>query len=340
MGERILTVQQSFPPPQPTTNPYIVMLRDHLAATPGVTVREFRWRDAIFGSFDVFHAHWPENLVSGHGPVKTAVRQLLTAVLLAKFRLLRIPVVRTVHNLELPSGLSRRQRLLLTWFEQATTLRIALNGATTFPSGQAHSTILHGHYREWFAAYPKPATVAGRFGYFGLIRRYKNVETLLRAFTGVPGQRSLRVAGNPSGRELSDEITTLAKADGRISLSLGYVSDEELADLVGESQLVVLPYRHMHNSGGVLTSLSLDRPVLVPANEANSLLAAEVGEGWIYSYEGELTAAILEDAIARVQTDARAEHPDLSARNWDVAGPRYVAAYRDALRLRRGAPRS
>ena len=59
---------------------------------------------------------------------------------------------------------------------------------------------------------------------------------------------------------------------------------------VSESELVVLPYHQMHNSGSVLAALSLDRSVLVPDSEFNRSLAEEVGPGWVVTYDGDLTA--------------------------------------------------
>ncbi len=150
-----IKVQQSFPDPRPTTNPYIVMLRDALAATPGVEVRTFTWRRALRADYDVFHVHWPEILVDGASPAKAFVRQALFAVLVLRLRFARIPWVRTQHNLELPSGLSRRQRLLLRWADRWTTLRIALNADTAVPPGTAVVVVPHGHYRDWYAAYPR-----------------------------------------------------------------------------------------------------------------------------------------------------------------------------------------
>ena len=80
---RPIRVLQSFPTPRPTTNPYIVMLARSLQSEPGIAMSTFTWKRALLGRYDVFHAHWPEILVSGHSPVKTAVRQLFTILLLA-----------------------------------------------------------------------------------------------------------------------------------------------------------------------------------------------------------------------------------------------------------------
>ena len=138
------------------------------------------------------------SLVFGHSPWKARVRQVLTAALLARLALTRTPVVRTVHNLELPSPMTRVQAALLRAFDGLTVLRIRINPTTPIAPGLAFETILHGHYREWFAPYPTPERVPGRLGYFGLIRRYKRVESLLEAFAEAPAAWSLRAGGGPS----------------------------------------------------------------------------------------------------------------------------------------------
>jgi beta-1,4-mannosyltransferase len=340
-GHRPLIVQQSFPEPRPTTNPYIVMLRDAIEAQPGVELRTFSWRRALLARYDVFHAHWPEILVDGGSGIKRAGRQALTIALLAKLRLTRTPIVRTVHNLELPSGISRRQRRILLAFDAQTTLRIRLNTNTVIPPGQPFETIIHGHYREWFAAYQLPEPVDGRFAYFGLIRRYKGVERLVEQFRAVPDTAvSLTVGGRPSSVELADAIREAAADDQRIALSLQFLSDAELVGIAGEAKLIVLPYREMHNSGGALTALSLGRPVLLPANAVNDELSREVGPGWVTMYEGALTAEHLQLTMKQL-TESPPEHePDLSAREWQSAGEAHVRAYRRAIALLRSSPGS
>ncbi|MCU1438802.1 MAG: hypothetical protein JWP66_1889 [Naasia sp.] len=338
MTNRPLVVQASFPAPRPTTNPYIVMLADALRATPGVQLRLFSWRSALFARYDVFHLHWPDILVRGHGRGKTAVRRILTALLLARLAITRTPIVRTAHNLAAHEQQPLFARVLLDAFDRRTALWIALNPETILPEGPQSVVILHGSYTSWYAQHPKPAPVPGRLAYFGLIRPYKNVEGLLRAFAGLPDpELTLEVAGNPSA-ELRAPIDALAAADPRTRAQLRFVPDADVARVVGEAELVVLPYREMHNSGGLLLALSLDRPVLVPATPANARLADEVGAGWVHLYSGDLTAAALAEALRAVRATAttRGERPDLSAREWADAGIRHLAAYRRAIAGRTG----
>lgn len=329
-------VQQSFPDPRPTTNPYIVMLRDAVASTDGVRLQTFSWRRALLGRYDVFHVHWPEILVSGASPWKAAARQLLTAALLVKLKLTRTPIVRTLHNLHRPSGISWLQNAMLAWFERQTTLVVLLNTSTVPPVGTASAVVLHGHYRDWFARFEQPDPVPGRFAYFGLIRGYKGVDALVRAFRGFRGPVTLQVAGRPSGPDLEQHLRHLAGEDDRIDLRFAFLSEAELASVACQGEVVVLPYREMHNSGGALAALSLARPVLVPANEVNERLSAEVGPGWVLQYDGELTSADLERALSEVRGVPRSAAPDLSRRDWDLAGQQHAEAYRRARALLRG----
>jgi glycosyltransferase involved in cell wall biosynthesis len=335
---RPFVVQQSFPDPRPTTNPYLVMLRRALAEQPGVQVQTFTWRRALLGRYDVFHVHWPEILVDGRTPARKLVRQLLTAALLARLRLQGIPLVRTRHNLELPSGIGRRERALLQLVERATTGVVVLN-ADTPRDGRPTALVPHGHYRDWYSRFPRPEPVPGRLAFVGLVRRYKGVETLLDVFSRLPDPAlTLRVAGQPSSDELAAVVSAAAAADPRVSTHLAFLDEAELVTEVGAAELVVLPYREMHNSGGALTALSLDRPVLVPDNAVTRALAAEVGPGWVVTYPGELTTDDVVRALAEVRARPAGGRPDLSARDWDRTGAEHVAAYRDAGIRRRTSP--
>jgi beta-1,4-mannosyltransferase len=340
---RSLVVLESFPRPRPTTNPYVVMLARSLEAA-GADVRYFSWPAALLSQYDVLHLHWPEALLAGRNPMKNLVRQLLYLFVLLRARRTRVLIVRTVHNLHLPSGISRRERLLLQLTERWTALRIRVNHSTELPAGLVFDTIVHGHYRDWFAEHTEPATVPGRLAFVGQIRNYKGVPKLVEAFgqtAGLPGADglTLHVAGSPTSRDLADRLRAQAAPDPRIRLRLEFLSDAELVREVGEAELVVLAYAEMHNSGGALAALSLGRPVLVPANEVNRRLAEEVGPGWVLIYDGPLRADHLLAALAELRAEGgRAARqlsvPDLSAREWDRVGADHLAAFHRARNWR------
>ena len=333
---RPLRVLQSFRAPRPTTNPYIVMLGEVIEAEPSLELVRFSFRTALTGRYDVFHVHWPEILVDGHSPAKKLARQVLVLAILVRLRLRGTPVVRTVHNLERPDGISRREHWLLDGFDAATTMRIRLNDVTPVEPGTASATIPHGHYRTWFSQFAPAVAQRGRVGFVGLVRRYKGVEGLIEAFRATDGEElALRVAGKPSTEELAQTLRGLAAGDERISFLFRFLDDAELVEEVTRSQVVVLPYRFMHNSGATLAALSLDRPVLVPDTEVNRLLAQEVGEGWVHTFDGDLTADDLRRALDATAPGRLAGRPDLAARDWDKVGAAHADAYRQALARRR-----
>jgi glycosyltransferase involved in cell wall biosynthesis len=333
-----ITVMQSFPRPKITTNPYLILLQENLAKVPGVTVLNFSWRQALLGRYDVFHVHWPEILVDGNGPAKKLARQLLTVALLARLAIRRIPLVRTVHNIALPQGISRREAVLLKIIDKATNLRIRLTDVTEVPSGSPVVTIPHGHYRSWFSSFERRSVVPGQIGFAGLIRRYKGVEDLVRVFNALKDPTlTLQIAGKPSTAELRKTIESLAAGDARIHTAFGFLSDGELVDIITSSELIVLPYRTMHNSGSALASLSLDRPVLVPASPVTERLSREVGDGWMFLFNDPLSASTIEDTLEAVRSKSGTLKPDLSLREWDAAATLHAEAYCHAIRsMQRG----
>lgn len=329
-----IVVLQSFPEPQETTNPYITMLWHSLSAVDELEVKTFTWRAALVGGYDVFHVHWPEILVSGRTPLRSLVRRIFFVSLMLRLIVKRTPVVRTVHNVNLPKDITWLQRHLLTWLESRSTYRITLNSSTVLPKGQAGAMVLHGHYRNWFAEFTKPEAVPNRVGYFGLIRSYKRVDRLIWAFRQtekVHPELSLHVVGRPSSDDLAEQIKRLAAGDDRIQLSLRFQSDAELAREAAESQLVVFPYEEMHNSGGVLTALSLGRQVLVPDNLVNRELSDEVGPGWVYVYSGELTGDVMLKALEDTKRMPPGAEPNLEAREWGRTGTDHMRIYRGLL---------
>ena len=338
-----MRVLQSFRTGQGTTNPYLVQLGSQLG--PETEVLGFTWRRALAVPYDVFHVHWPDSLLHGSSSVRSLVRRMLFRALLLRLwlRRRRTAVVRTLHDAHSQRTGSRIDRALLARLDQRTALWIRLNPATPVPDGAVARTIEHGDYRHWFDAVESGSPVPGRLLYTGLIRPNKGVPGLIQAFTALPvgpdGEAvSLRVVGTPTSTDLGAEVLLAALADARVSVSLGHLSDVELAAEVAQAELVVLPYQDLYGSEASVLALSLARPILVPANPATTALRAEVGRGWVFTYTGALTAGVLDGALAacRDQRPNRAEHPDLAARAWPLIAAKHRAAYAAAMLLVKG----
>lgn len=327
----MIRVLQSFPRPGSATNPYLTQL---VASLPEEVVTIWwSWRTALFGRYDILHAHWPELLFRRDDRARTAAHSCLFVVLMLRIKLTRAALVRTVHNPEPHEKGGRFESWLLRWCDRQTLLWIALNDSTPLPTGRPSVVIPIGHSRDLYPDRALQESSSGRLLFFGLVRRYKGVIGLVAAFRGLRDpDLSLRILGRPHPEQLRQEIEAALRADHRISAELRFVEDQVLAREIGESELVVLPYTRMHNSGAVLLALSLQRPVLAPETATTAALAEEVGPGWLITYRGDLTSSTLREGLSAIRSGQRSSRPDLAARDWPVLGRRHRDAYLAAMR--------
>jgi beta-1,4-mannosyltransferase len=332
-----LVVLESFGPPHPLTNPYLTLLYESFP--PPIQALHFTWRRAILGRYDVFHLHWPEVLLLGRTRPRTVARCLLFAVILLRIRVGRLALVRTLHEPEPHEAPSRIKRRLIALSTRWTTLWVTLNEVTPPPSDAPTVLAPIGHYRGWLPAPPSGDPVPGRLLYFGRIRRYKGLDSLVPAFLALPDQStSLHLVGLPADAALAEEVRSATDTEPRITAYMDYVPDEVLVRELRESELVVLPFARITNSSSVILALTLDRPVLVPAIPLTQQLADEVGHEWVVTYAGELDGEVLAAALATVRAPRVQATPDLSRREWSEIGQAHLTAFQSAVAHARGAP--
>jgi beta-1,4-mannosyltransferase len=323
-------VLHSLPAPTDETR-YAVQLLE--GAPDELRVAFFTWRTALIGRYDIFHVHWPEFLLRDRKRWKSWARKVAMLTLLTRLRITRRPVVRTLHNVEPHERGGAFERFVERRVERETDLFIRLNATTPFPDHARTATILHGHYRDRYARYEVPPTATGRVLFFGLIRPYKGVVELIDQFHKLDDpELSLAIVGSPSTDELRAQITSASATDPRIRSELRFVDDAVLAREIGESELVVLPYHEMHNSGALLLALSLDRPVLAPRSPANEAINQEVGPGWVIQYDGPLSPEHITGAFVIARENKELSRvPRLEGRSWESVGQQHLDAYRQLL---------
>ena len=102
--------------------------------------------------------------------------------------------------------------------------------------------------------------------FFGLVRPYKGLGTLLEAFARLLEVRpaTLVVAGEfYEPREPYDRLVGRLGLEGHVRWIDRYVPDEEVEPLFRAADVVVLPYRSATQSGVVQTAFGFARPVIV-----------------------------------------------------------------------------
>ena len=100
--------------------------------------------------------------------------------------------------------------------------------------------------------------------FFGLIRDYKGLDILLKAFGKLDGDYNLIVAGEPYGSFVKyEEIIASSPARDRIRLFTRYIKDSEVKVFFSASDLAVLPYRSATQSGISAISWHFEVPMVV-----------------------------------------------------------------------------
>jgi len=235
------------------------------------------WPDAV-------HIHWLSKCFVTERPWLTALLGVRLLVELAVLKMLGVTVVWTVHNrLEHRRRTPRVERvtkslavrLIDSLVVHCETAREAVYETFALsPRGRTDVVVVpHGHYID---SYPNevPRTDAReRFGYgpdetvllfFGQIRPYKNVLTLIEAFCRLsnPGARLL-VVGNPWTDDLAAAIKESANDNLGARAILEFVPEDDVQWYMNAADVVVFPYEVL-TSGSVILAMSFGRPVIAP----------------------------------------------------------------------------
>ena len=335
-------------------NPYNSLLYEAVSVFDGIRVREHKYLMFPWGC-DIFHVHWPEVVPKSSRPI-AYLRTIIEWSWLLLARAAGVKIVWTAHNSfrhdvrSSPVNVFLWERFLslldgVIFLSEESRLSISAQypQLATLPA----ATIKHGHYRPWIdrirrgatAPSPQVRTALEELGEaftilnFGQLRRYKNIEQLMRQFSllGDPTVR-LIVAGFASASDIDylSELSTLAEADPRIVLLPVHLDDASLVACLERANLVVLPYRDVLNSGSAILATSFSKHVVVPAIGSMRTLQRDVGRDSLTLYEGPLDVAVLRSAIQRAES-ANIPSPNLRAYEWPLIAAQTVDFYRRLL---------
>jgi glycosyltransferase involved in cell wall biosynthesis len=184
---------------------------------------------------------------------------------------------------------------------------------------------------------PLPPELEGAEGpvilFFGLLRPYKGIDTLLNAFRRVEGAE-LWIVGNPR-MEVEPLRRAAAAAPGRVRFLTRFVEDAEMPAIFRRADLVVLPYRDAEHSGVLYAALAFGKPLVLSAVGGFPELA-ERGAARIVP-PGEpaaLAAALAElvgDETARAELAAASRAAAAGPCSWEEAARQTLALYDDLL---------
>lgn len=201
------------------------------------------------------------------------------------------------------------------------------------PGSKVH-VIHHGAFSHLAAlpGEPLPAELAAVSGpvvlFFGLLRPYKGIATLLEAWRGVTGAE-LWVVGRP-------RMALPASLPAGVRLVPRYVSDAELPAYFRRADVVVLPYKRTERldfSGVLATALAFGRATIVSdvggLGEVDGVRVVPPDD---VAALREALAALISDGAERDRLGAAALAAAQGPYSWDAAAAQTLALYKRLLR--------
>jgi len=184
---------------------------------------------------------------------------------------------------------------------------------------------------------PLPAELEGAEGpvilFFGLLRPYKGLDTLLRAFASLRGAE-LWVVGNPR-MDVAPLRTLAAKAPGRVHFLTRFVEDAEIAPIFRRADLLVLPYRDAEHSGVLYTGLAFGKAMVLSEVGGFPEIAATGAARLVPPDDVPALASTLSELIADGSACAAlgtaAERAAAGPYSWDRIGEQTLALYRELM---------
>lgn len=206
----------------------------------------------------------------------------LLELLVARF-VFRCRIVWTLHNLESHEGLQPAlermvHRILARhcdWIRvlypslvepAARHLRVPTAKVRSLPEGS-----YVGYYENHVTGEAARRTLeidenAFVFLTLGNVRPYKGIEDYIDVIKRLdyPELRVI-IAGPCRLQRLEERIRQKAATDGRIRLDLNFIDESELQIYFNASDVVVLPFEHVSNSGSAILAMGFAKPIIAPA---------------------------------------------------------------------------
>ncbi|HUL62563.1 MAG TPA: glycosyltransferase, partial [Methanocella sp.] len=162
---------------------------------------------------------------------------------------------------------------------------------------------------------------------FGLIRPYKGIPYLIRAFSGLPadiaGKSRLLLVGEVwEDRASVEEAIAASPFRERITLVDRYVSDAEVGRYFSAADVVVLPYLRASQSAVAHVAMAFGKPIVV--SRVGGLQESMAGYRGTYFVPPGDPAAI-GAAIERILAERPGAFAPPPQRGWDEIAARYAA---------------
>jgi len=234
---------------------------------------------------DVLHLHWTSLLLTHPNRIKNGLLIIRFVAELLAVRLFGVKIVWTVHNLY-----HHERRVPMETLINRFIVRLSHQLIVHYPFAKTAvmhaynlqdnckkkiNIIPHGHYIDCYENRITQEEARNTLGlgkkeivflYFGSIRPYKNVPSLINAFRKLQNKDvSLLIVGEPKNGVVKEELCNQCQTDSRIRTFLEAVPDEKIPVFMNCADVVVLPFKDIFTSGSVILAMSFQKALIAPS---------------------------------------------------------------------------
>ena len=290
-----------FNPPNNSENQYIRILvsgieKNNFSISPLDDLFKSR---SHFQSIRLVHLNWFENLdeSSRSAMWKSFFRK---TVALAVIKASGKKLVWTMHNrLSHEKGSGKLSNILVRLLlknSDAVVIHCAATEAflrQSYPKFSGKILLIpHPHFIGTYGPkhdLPQKPEEPLKLLFLGAVKPYKNLELMIRITREFGESVRLTIAGKAASASYADQLRRLDSGEKQLDLQLGFVEDYQIPILIGDSDLLILPYdmRSSLNSGTVLLAFSYGRTVICPRIGTIDELDKGILGVFTYSYSSE-----------------------------------------------------
>lgn len=318
--------------PDQSTSPYISDIVGGLEAL-GWSVDSLSLRDLSRTTGRIVHIQWPEHVSRGPSPAKTAAKHVRALALLAAIKVRKHRLVVTAHNIA-PHGDSDP---FDEWF-RSQILQLAEVMVVLVPEHERELRRL-GHIHpglevvtsrqpvvpETTIERAQPLTERESLLILGQIHPYHRILEFVDALAALGSVRPVDVVGSVGDQTLVDLLYKRAEQHDWLTVSPGYISDEDLLPLLARTAAVVSLQRTPFNSGGPFFALARQLPIILTEGAQADLLANEVGSDWVFGVP--TNEKLLDLGALDAWLSAERSRPTLDRYTVDAVAGEHAAIY-------------